>query len=138
MTEGNHLFPTRCNPRTRTHGAITHNTTRLVRSVFLTSSSLTKSTVEMTQFLAQCLTKFGIKLTKLGVKLMLLKAPPEASPTSWWKCRDEIRLPTCWAIRGSNTSGGEIFRTNPDRPWNPQSLPYSGYRVFPRGKAAGA
>jgi hypothetical protein len=34
--------------------------------------------------------------------------------------------------------GGEIFRTRPDRPWAPPSLLYSGYRVFPRGKVAGA
>jgi len=34
--------------------------------------------------------------------------------------------------------GGEIFRTRPDRPWGPPSLLYNGYRVFPRGKAAGA
>ena len=34
--------------------------------------------------------------------------------------------------------GGEIFRTRPDRPWDPPSLLYNGYRVFPGGKAAGA
>ena len=34
--------------------------------------------------------------------------------------------------------GGGIFRTRPDRPWGPPSLLYNGYRVFPRGKAAGA
>jgi len=33
---------------------------------------------------------------------------------------------------------GEIFRTRPDRPWDPPSLLYHGYRVFPGGKAAGA
>ena len=33
---------------------------------------------------------------------------------------------------------GEIFRTRPDRPWDPPSLLYNGYRVFPRGKAAEA
>jgi len=27
--------------------------------------------------------------------------------------------------------GGEIFRTCPDRPWDPPSLLYNGYRVFP-------
>jgi hypothetical protein len=32
--------------------------------------------------------------------------------------------------------GGEIFRTCPDRSLGPPSL-YNGYRVFPRGKAAG-
>jgi hypothetical protein len=29
-------------------------------------------------------------------------------------------------------SGGEIFRTRPDRPWGPPNLLYNGYRVtFP-------
>ena len=32
--------------------------------------------------------------------------------------------------------GGEIFRTRTDRLWDPPSLLYNGYRVFPRGKAA--
>jgi len=31
-----------------------------------------------------------------------------------------------------------IFRTRPDQSWGPPSLLYNGYRVFPRGKAAGA
>jgi len=34
--------------------------------------------------------------------------------------------------------GDEIFRTRPDRPWGPPSLLYSGYRLFPGVKAAGA
>ena len=34
--------------------------------------------------------------------------------------------------------GGEIFRTRPGRPWGPPSVLYSGYRVFPGDKAAGA
>jgi hypothetical protein len=29
---------------------------------------------------------------------------------------------------------GEIFRTHSDRPWDPPSLLYNGYRVFPGGK----
>jgi hypothetical protein len=33
--------------------------------------------------------------------------------------------------------GGGIFRTRPDRSWGPPSLLYSGYRVFPGGKAVG-
>jgi hypothetical protein len=45
---------------------------------------------------------------------------------------------TRWVVRGSNPGGGEIFCTRPDRPWGPPSLLYNGYRVFPRGKAAGA
>ena len=30
--------------------------------------------------------------------------------------------------------GSEIFRTCPDRPWDPPSHLYNGYRVFPWGK----
>ena len=44
------------------------------------------------------------------------------------------RLATSWTVRGSNTGGGEIFRTCPDRPWGPPGLLYNGYRVFPGGK----
>jgi hypothetical protein len=33
-------------------------------------------------------------------------------------------------------SGGEIFRTRPNRPWGPPSLLYEGYRVFSGVKAA--
>jgi len=44
------------------------------------------------------------------------------------------RLATGWTVRGSNTGGGKIFRTCPDRPWGPPSLVYNGYRVFPGGK----
>jgi hypothetical protein len=40
--------------------------------------------------------------------------------------------------QGSNPGGGEIFLTHPDRPWGLTSLLYSGYRIFPGGKAAGA
>ena len=43
-----------------------------------------------------------------------------------------------WTVPESNPGGDEIFRTRPDRPWVPLSLLYSGYRVFPRSKAAGA
>jgi hypothetical protein len=35
-------------------------------------------------------------------------------------------------------SGGEVFRTCPDRHWGPPSLLYKGYLVIPTGKAAGA
>jgi hypothetical protein len=34
--------------------------------------------------------------------------------------------------------GDEIFRTLPYRPWDPPSLLYNGYRIFPGGKVAGA
>jgi hypothetical protein len=30
--------------------------------------------------------------------------------------------------------GGEMFRTCPERPWDPPSLLCNGYRVFPGGK----
>ena len=39
---------------------------------------------------------------------------------------------------GSNPGRGEIFCIRPDRPCNPPSPLYNGYRVFPGGKAARA
>jgi hypothetical protein len=45
-----------------------------------------------------------------------------------------LQLATCWTVRESNPSRGEIFRTCPNRPWGPPSLLYNGYRVFPEGK----
>jgi hypothetical protein len=47
------------------------------------------------------------------------------------------RTPMVCRVWGSNSGGGEIFRTGPDRPWDPSSLLHKGYRVFPRAKAAG-
>ena len=47
------------------------------------------------------------------------------------------RLATGWTVRGSNASGGEIFRTGTHRSWGPTSLLYNGHLVFARGKAAG-
>ena len=38
------------------------------------------------------------------------------------------RLATGWTVRGSNPDGGEIFGTRPDRPSDPNSLLYNGYR----------
>ena len=38
--------------------------------------------------------------------------------------------------RGSNLGGGEIFCTCTDQLWGPPSVPYSGYWIFPGGKAA--
>jgi len=38
---------------------------------------------------------------------------------------------------GTESGGGEVFRTRPDRPWGLPSLLYNRYRVFPGGKAAG-
>ena len=37
-------------------------------------------------------------------------------------------------MRGSNTGGGEIFRTCPDRLRGTPNLLYNGYRVFTGGK----
>jgi len=34
-----------------------------------------------------------------------------------------------WKAWGSNPGGVEIFRTRPDRAWDPPSLLYNGYRV---------
>jgi hypothetical protein len=48
-----------------------------------------------------------------------------------------FQLATGWTVRGSNTDGGDIFRTRPDQPRGPTSLLYNGYRVIPEGKAAG-
>jgi len=45
------------------------------------------------------------------------------------------RLATGWTVRGTNLSGGEIFRTCPDRPRDPPSFLYNGYRVFPGVKS---
>ena len=40
------------------------------------------------------------------------------------------RLATAWMVRGSKPGGGRISRIRPDRPWDPPSLLYKGYRVF--------
>ena len=52
-----------------------------------------------------------------------------------------VSIATCYGLGGprvESLSGGEIFRTRPDRPWDPPSLLYDGYQVFPCSKAAGA
>jgi hypothetical protein len=43
-----------------------------------------------------------------------------------------------WTVRGSKPGGGEIFSICPHTPWGSPSLLHNGYRVIPRGKAAGA
>ena len=48
------------------------------------------------------------------------------------------RLAKGWTVPRSNPGGGEIFRTRPNRPWDPPSLVYNVYRVFPRGRVPGA
>jgi len=37
-------------------------------------------------------------------------------------------------LQAGQSSGGKIFCTCPDRPWNPPSLLYSDYQVIPRGE----
>ena len=47
------------------------------------------------------------------------------------------RIITGWTIQGSHTGGEEIFRTRPDRPWDPPSVLYNAYPIISGGKAAG-
>jgi hypothetical protein len=51
-----------------------------------------------------------------------------------------VGIPTGYGLDGPGIESlwGEIFRKRPNRPWDPPSLLYNGYRVFPGGKAAGA
>ena len=51
-----------------------------------------------------------------------------------WVAQSVYRLATGWMVWGSNSGGGEIFPTCPDRPWGPHSLLCNGYQVFPGGK----
>ena len=43
-------------------------------------------------------------------------------------------LATGWTVRGSITGRAEIFRICQDPTWDPHSLLYNVYRVFPGGK----
>jgi hypothetical protein len=65
--------------------------------------------------------------TELGNYYAFLYDPMEAIAQS------AQRLTTGWTVRGSIPGRGEIFRVCPDRPWDPSSLLYNGYRVLPRG-----
>ena len=48
------------------------------------------------------------------------------------------RLTTSWTVQGSSPGGSDIFRTRTDRPWDPPSLLYNGYRLsFPGLKRPG-
>jgi hypothetical protein len=51
-----------------------------------------------------------------------------------------FKIAICYGLDGPGIHSrcGEIFRTHLDRSWGPPSLLYNGYRLFPRGKAAGA
>jgi hypothetical protein len=57
-----------------------------------------------------------------------------------WATRKFIQIASRYKLdgQGSNPGVGEIFRTRPDRPWSPPTLPSNGYRFFPGDKAAGA
>ena len=60
-----------------------------------------------------------------------LKGFPQSTSTGVWAAKDQSvqRLATGWTVRGSNPGGGKIFRTRPDRPWDPPSLLYNGNQV---------
>jgi hypothetical protein len=73
------------------------------------------------------------KIIRFYVSGRLRKGIGQFSLCTPWK-----RLTTVCTVRGSNSGGGEIFCTRPDRPWGPPSLLYNGYRVFPGGNATGA
>ena len=47
-----------------------------------------------------------------------------------------VGIATAYGLDGPGIESrwDEIFRTSPDRPWDPPSLLYNGYRVFPGGK----
>jgi hypothetical protein len=51
-----------------------------------------------------------------------------------------VGVVTCYGLDGTGIESRwcEIFRTRPERSWGSPSLLYSGYRVFPWGKTAGA
>jgi hypothetical protein len=77
----------------------------------------------------------GVKRPGLGVD-----HPPHLAPRLQRKNKTIPLLPL-WAfvaVRGSNPGMGYIFRTCPDRPWNPPSLLYNGYPAFPGCEAGGA
>ena len=51
-----------------------------------------------------------------------------------------VCITSCYGLDGLGIEfrwGARFFCTCPDRPWDPPSLLYNGYRVFPGGKAAG-
>ena len=48
------------------------------------------------------------------------------------------RLITGWKVRGSDTDGGEIFRTRPDQARGSVSQLYNRYRLIPGVKTAEA
>jgi hypothetical protein len=78
---------------------------------------------------------FWFSLQILSEPYLILKIIKRAIIIRWAAIAQSVwRLAIGWTGRGSNPGGGEIFRTCPDRPWDPPSLLYNGYRVFPGGK----
>jgi hypothetical protein len=58
------------------------------------------------------------------------------SGTSDKRCRDSsVGIETGYGMNtpGTESGGGEISRTYPDRAWDPNILLYNGYCVFPGG-----
>ena len=49
---------------------------------------------------------------------------------------NSVGIATAYGLSGPGIESrwGEIFRTSPDRPWDPPSLLYNEYRVFSGGK----
>ena len=47
-----------------------------------------------------------------------------------------VGIATVYGLEGPGIESrwSEMFRTCPDRPWDPPNLLYNGYRVFPGGK----
>jgi hypothetical protein len=64
----------------------------------------------------------------------------ESPGTTYWGWDTVVGTVTGHGLDGPGIESrwGEVFRTCSDRPWGLSSLLYSGYRVFPGGKAAGA
>ena len=62
--------------------------------------------------------------------------PSKAQQSIVGRC-SSVGIATSYGLDGPGIEsrwGGEIFRTCPDRPWDPPSLLYNGYRVLPGGK----
>ena len=62
-------------------------------------------------------------------------------PEGHQQCNQYIDYVTGWTVRGSNPDWDKIFyvlKAHPDRPWDPPSLLYNGYRgSFPGVKRPG-
>ena len=70
------------------------------------------------------------------VRLTGFKNSWNYTSTTWTAIAQSVwRLDTGWTVRESNSGGGEIFHTCPNRPWCLPSLLYNGYRVCPGGKS---